>query len=369
MDARNSKPDSIPARFGLKADFVIDVGSGVSSIYFAKADKLLALADPEHSVIVADSLTRAFVPACYPDDRILTVPKGEDAKSPEALIRLWEGFQELGLGRDWTVVGIGGGSVSDLAGFAASTWMRGVNFGFVPTTLLAMVDASVGGKNGINLCGKKNQVGSIAQPGFVLIDTSMLASLGPQELASGMAEALKHGILDGESHLCAIERAVASMDVKTLEAVIRLSVGLKASIVQNDEKESGQRMLLNLGHTFGHALESASSLGHGLCIAVGLACAARLALDYGADGMVSQRICSILTSLGLQNSIDSLVALRAKQGTCTRATLIQKAASALYADKKRNADSINFIMPYAAGDVRIESVAISRLAQFLERAP
>ncbi|MBU0927804.1 MAG: 3-dehydroquinate synthase, partial [Spirochaetes bacterium] len=181
-----------------------------STIRFAPIAALEGLVDTGRTVFVADELTAGFVRRLAGDDRIAVVPRGEAAKCLASLDGLYERFLELGVGRDWTAVGVGGGSVSDLAGFAASTWMRGLDFGFVPTTLLAMVDASVGGKNGIDYRGYKNLVGCFSQPRFVLVDPALLSGLPGYDLACGLAEAIKHGVIEGDGHLTALERAVAA---------------------------------------------------------------------------------------------------------------------------------------------------------------
>ena len=219
-----------------------------SRIRFASSAAIADEVDAKRTIIVADELTSRLIPASLAARPVAIVPRGEEAKKLAVLDSVYSRFLEAGVGRDWGVLAVGGGSVSDLAGFAAATWMRGIAMYCMPTTMLAMVDASVGGKNGIDFHGYKNLIGTFSQPVLVIIDPENLTGLPGYDLAGGMAEALKHAIIDGESHFGLIEQATGSIDFgrpadprrdgKVLEAVIRESVRVKASIVNNDEKET-----------------------------------------------------------------------------------------------------------------------------------
>jgi 3-dehydroquinate synthase len=251
-----------------------NLASGIVYGSITGSTGLQALATPERTIIVADSLTRGFIPPAFSSCPVVVVPRGEAAKTLAGLESLYSAFLDAGVDRDWTVVAIGGGSVSDLAGFAASTWLRGIDFGFVPTTLLAMVDASIGGKNGVDFGGYKNLVGTINRPRFILCDTAVLGSLPAEALSSGLAEMVKHGIIEGAGHLEALEAVCSSglPQPASLTDLIRRSAQLKTSIAGADEREKGQRMKLNLGHTIGHAVEALTGLPHGHCVAVGTRC-------------------------------------------------------------------------------------------------
>jgi len=218
----------------------------------------------------------------------VTSVDGEGAKRADELARLWEALAAAGLGRDGRVVALGGGVVGDLAGFAAASYLRGVACIQVPTTLLAMVDSSVGGKTGINLPQGKNLVGAFAQPAAVLADTDLLRTLPPREFAAGMAEVVKYALL-GDAGLLAELGAAGRLgwDHPALPGIVRRCVRMKAEVVAGDERETardGGRALLNLGHTFGHAIEAVAGYGaylHGEAVAVGLCLAAALSRDLG----------------------------------------------------------------------------------------
>jgi 3-dehydroquinate synthase len=216
------------------------------------------------------------------DTPILALPPGEEAKSLASLDRVWDFLAAQGLDRTGVLLAIGGGVVGDVGGFAAATFLRGIDYFQVPTTLLAMVDSSVGGKTGVNLRAGKNLVGAFHQPRGVFIATELLAPLPPREFAAGMAEVVKYGLLGDAELFRRLEQAPLTAASADLAAVIRRCCALKAKIVETDERElapEGGRALLNLGHTFGHAIEQATgyeSYRHGEAVAIGLAAAARL---------------------------------------------------------------------------------------------
>jgi len=343
---------------------------GKSTIRFAPIAGLAEAADPGRAVVVADALSASLVPPGFSRDRIAIVARGEEAKSLAWLERLFAAFLELGVTREWTVAAVGGGSVCDLAGFAAATWMRGLDTVLAPTTLLAMVDASVGGKNGIDFRGIKNLVGSFALPRLVLMDTAALEGLPEADLARGLSEAVKHGILDGREHFSLVERAVDPAGRVLRDAlgpVIRASVRCKAALAMADADERGDRRLLNLGHSYGHAIESVSGLPHGDCVAAGLGCALRLGLERGGSPADAERAIGLLGRLGLPTGIEAarLASGSGLDGTAFRAAV----ASALGSDKKRSGDCILFALPLGLGSVRVESIPLPELEEFARRAP
>jgi len=353
-------------------DIVIEGRKSSSTLRFGSIADLSTFADLEKTVIVADQITSGFVPAGFPRDRVMEIPRGEAAKNLASLEKLYESFLKAGVGRDWTVVGLGGGSVSDLAGFAASTWLRGVDFGFVPTTLLAMVDASVGGKNGIDFQSFKNLVGTFNQPRFVLFDVSLLGSLPAYDLACGLAEAVKHALIEGGDHLPAIEKALGtkgSADHQKLGTVIRRSVELKASIVGADEHESGLRRKLNLGHTIGHGIESITGLPHGACVAAGLASALRLGVERGGSKADAERVTDLLLRLGLPVGIEAARHASSTAGELSPAAFREALAESINTDKKRLGGDILFALPMALGDVRMEPIPLEPIREFIRRAP
>lgn len=215
------------------------------------------------------------------------IPDGEAAKTLAVAAQCWNALFEAGLDRTSTVVALGGGAVGDLAGFVAATFMRGVHLVHVPTTVLAQVDASIGGKTAIDHPRAKNLIGAFHQPRLVLTDPATLASLPEREFRSGLAEIIKHGIVLDAAYFAAVEAsaaAILSRDLPTLERIIAGSCRLKAAIVERDEREAELRHVLNYGHTIGHALEAATGYDrwtHGEAVALGIVGEARLAERLG----------------------------------------------------------------------------------------
>lgn len=363
----------------MTGDIAIEANGARSAIRFGPIASLEL--DAERTVAVADELTARYLPACLGRDRLALVPRGEAAKSLANLEALYARFLDLGVGRDWSVLAVGGGSVTDLAGLAAATWMRGIDFRAVPTTLLAMVDASVGGKNGVDFGGYKNIIGTFAQPSVVQVDASTLASLPERDLAGGLVESIKHALIDGGDHPALVESVVGpdgTIDRAALGPVIRRSVALKASIAAADERESGRRRALNLGHTIGHAVEAVTGLPHGEAVATGLAAALGLAAERGGSPADAERTVALLGRLGLPTSLESsrLASLalpggpRAAPGATAESAAFREAVvKALGADKKRLGGDIVFALPLAAGDVRLVPLPIEYLADFIRRAP
>ena len=260
-------------------------------------DALLQELAPSKTFLLVDSNTvnclSVFVPKLAQldaDFEVLEVPPGEESKSLEVAANLWSVLLEYGADRNSLIINVGGGVVCDLGAFIASTYKRGIPFVNVPTSLLAMVDASVGGKNGINFEGLKNQLGPFTQPNFVLIDPDFLATLPQEERESGHAEMLKHALLSGTrwSELLALEPATLTLHD------IEQSVAFKAEIVKEDFKENGKRKILNLGHTTGHAWESFAAVSrnpctHGAAVIQGLHVALMLSGLQDEQSALAQR--------------------------------------------------------------------------------
>lgn len=256
------------------------------------------LFDLDRKVLV---VTDSGVPAEYAkavasqcaEATVLTLPQGESAKDIESLTKAERVMLEKGFDRGDCVVAVGGGVVGDLAGFAASTYMRGIDFYNVPTTLLSQVDSSVGGKTAINFGGVKNAIGSFKQPSGVLTDTSLLSSLDKRQISNGLAEVIKMALTsDGE--LFNIIESESPTD--SLDLIVKRSIEIKKSIVEKDERESGLRKMLNFGHTIGHAIESESGLLHGECVALGM-------LPMVSDE-IRQRLIPLYEKLGLPTKYD-----------------------------------------------------------------
>lgn len=277
------------------------------------------------------------------------VPCGEASKSAANYIALLSFLAASHFTRSDVIFALGGGVAGDLAGFAAATYQRGVSYVQIPTTLLAMVDSSVGGKTAIDLPEGKNLAGAFWQPGLVICDPSLLNTLAEDELRNGLAEVAKYAILSGGSLLAALENPAA---LPFLD-IITLCVSIKRDIVEQDERESGVRKQLNLGHTVGHAVEQLSDYGisHGFAVSIGTAVIARAAEKHG---MCSAEACadilSLLRSLSLPIDTDFTAA---------------EISAAAAADKKRSGDYLSLIVPRAVGDCVIHDIPVSKLEEFI----
>jgi 3-dehydroquinate synthase len=273
-----------------------------------------------------------------------TAPDGEEHKTLATVARLYDQFLDAGLDRSGTVLSLGGGVTGDIAGFAAATYMRGVRFAQAPTSLLAMADASVGGKTGVDLPHGKNLVGAFKQPALVLIDPEVLTTLEPAEFRSGMAEVLKHGILADAALFEALAhgpQADAGALRLGLPQLVR-AIQVKVEVVEADPFEGGRRATLNLGHTVGHALERLSDyeLRHGEAVACGLVAAARLAEALGrAECGLSGRIAAALANWGLPTTLPPHP--------------IEAILDAMTHDKKQHQGGLRWILPRRIGEVEI----------------
>jgi 3-dehydroquinate synthase len=255
-----------------------------------------------HAITVADALSSADVTV-----DLLVVDPGEQTKCAEVLEGLWNKLLDLGADRRTVITAVGGGVIGDLAGFVAASYARGLAFLQVPTTLLAQVDSSVGGKVGINLAGAKNMVGAFWQPIGVVIDTAVLDTLPVREYRAGLAEVVKYGVILDADFFTYLEANIAGLnarDPEVLREIVARSCELKAQVVSRDEREeTGLRAVLNYGHTFCHAFETLTGYGtllHGEGVAIGMMCAARLAERLGRiDGSIAERQHRLLTALGL----------------------------------------------------------------------
>ncbi len=286
----------------------------------------------------------------------MLVTGGEQAKTPEHLAKVWRFLAKVGLPRDGVIIGVGGGTVLDLAGFAASTWMRGVAYIAIPTTLLAATDASVGGKTAINLNGLKNPVGTFHAAEHVLVSPELLATLPRREWSCGLAEMVKIGVINApqlfkslELHATQLEQLLATGPAThTVTGILDLpwttwllaAVGAKARIVASDYREAGRRQALNLGHTLAHALEPLLGLPHGEAVALGMMAATRLSHTRGTcPHRTLIRIESLLTSCGLPT-------------TCTPPSL-KAAAPYIARDKKKTDGTVGWILPTRIGQVTL----------------
>lgn len=298
-----------------------------------------------HLQQVLDNLTAAGW-TCEP----CVIPAGEPSKSLDVISRIYDRLIELKADRKTTVFGLGGGVVGDAAGFVAATYARGVPFIQIPTTLLADVDSSVGGKVGVNHPQAKNMIGAFYQPFGVLIDTTALQTLPDREYRSGLAEVVKYGVILDADFFAQLEQQVDALnrrDPETLSSVIARCCRLKADIVEKDEFErTGLRAALNYGHTFGHAFEALSGYGellHGEAVSIGMLCASRLAVRRGLIGDdVTNRQLKLLQALHLPTSVPEPLLARPAE-----------ILSRMQLDKKTESGILRFVLPVRLGHVEL----------------
>jgi len=278
---------------------------------------------------------------------LVVIEPGEQSKCVATAAELWEKLLDLGADRKTVVVAVGGGVIGDLAGFVAATYARGIPFFQVPTSLLAQVDSSVGGKVGINLPAAKNMVGAFLQPRGVLIDTATLATLPDPEYRAGLGEVVKYGVILDAALFEFLENNADKLlrrDPEALRCVIARCCRLKADIVERDEREvSGLRAVLNYGHTIGHALESLSGYGtllHGQAVAIGMVCASRLAERLGRiDASVTARQERLLAAFGLPTQLPDVD--------------VDQIVRAMMHDKKVQHGQLRFVLPDRLGHVEL----------------
>ncbi|MGD0884308.1 MAG: 3-dehydroquinate synthase [Thermodesulfovibrionales bacterium] len=298
----------------------------------------------------------------YPDAAFVIIPDGEEYKD---LLWAYYVYGELlrhKLDRASAVIALGGGVVGDIAGFVASTYMRGVSFIQVPTTLLAQVDSSVGGKTGVNHPLAKNMIGTFYQPILVWGDVNTLMTLPRRELLAGIAEVIKYGVIWDGAFFRFLEdnrEMILNRERDALKQIITRSCEIKAAVVSKDEREKGLRAILNYGHTVGHAIETATGYTtylHGEAVAVGMCLEARLASSLGMMGEEeAERICALISAYGLPTEMPS-------------GTDIDKVLSSMQRDKKAVAGEVKFILPEGIGSVEITGISdTTKIAELLRR--
>lgn len=311
------------------------------------AGPVVVVSDQNVAALYAGRVEKALQSRRYAVSLAL-IEAGEDHKTMQTISSLWEAFMAAGVERSSTIVALGGGVVSDQAGFAAATYLRGVRWVAAPTTLLGMVDASLGGKTGVDLPQGKNLVGAFHAPALVLADPQTLATLPVAELRSGMAETVKHGLL-ADPHLLACCAGLKKLDdPQELETrmpeIVRRGMAVKIQVIESDPFEQNQRAALNLGHTIGHAIELASGfrLRHGEAVAIGMVVEARLAEEMGlADAGLSETIAGLLAGLGLPTAIPTDLET-------------DKILRAMELDKKRAGSKVRFALPVRVGEVKLD---------------
>lgn len=290
----------------------------------------------------------------YPLESI-DISASESEKTLSTIGRIYDGFIDFEVDRKTMIVGIGGGITLDIAGFAASTFLRGLPFMYVPTTLVAQADAAVGGKNGVNHRGYKNMAGIFAQPERVICDHSVLATLGEQDRRNGLVEIVKHAIIGDERLFLLLEDQATGMitfEPDFVREVVFASLSVKTAIVRRDESEGGLRRKLNLGHTIGHAAEKVFHIPHGEAVGIGLTFAARFANKLGQ-----------LTNTNMRRILEMLSRLGVPQVPSGEKEAMK---DAVRQDKKREGSLLHFVIPQDIGRCVMESVPIEQLEEAID---
>lgn len=305
-------------------------------------------------IVITEESIYSIYQGILRDYEVIRIRGGESHKNWETIDRITEELIRLEADRNTFIVGFGGGVVCDITGFVASIYMRGCRFGFVATTLLAQVDASVGGKNGVNYHGYKNILGVFNQPEFVICDPELLDTLGDREYAAGFSEIVKAAMIADAGLFCYMEEHVnpaLQKDRACLEILVKESVNIKASIVERDMKEGGVRRLLNLGHTFAHALEKNGIPLHGEAVSIGLCMASKLSVYKGyMSGEEFDRVMRLLElfHLPVQTAIPA-----------------SRLLEAMRKDKKRDKECIHLILPVGIGQCKEEFVSFGELESWI----
>lgn len=321
---------------------------------FSFRQELPRLAAKKDHVFITDRHVFPIVKEFLPHERTIVLKPGESTKSLSTIENIYRRFLQMDTDRSWTAVGVGGGVVGDITGFAAATFMRGMDLFLIPTTLLAQTDAAIGGKNGVNFQGFKNTIGTFAQPKAVLIDVAFLKTLPLEEVLCGAAEIIKHALIAGPLLFSALEQnwdSFMGLNEDVLKKIVFESIGIKLSIVEKDVREKGERRKLNFGHTLGHALEMTKGLSHGRAVGAGMVFAVRVSAARGLLAeQESTRITSFLkkAGLGLPNSLscDSLI------------KTIRK-------DKKKEKDDLHFVFLRSIGQAEVRKISFAELEEYI----
>lgn len=338
----------------MKSQIDINTESGSSTIIlgepFQELHKFLC---GKNVVIITDEIVYNHYAKQFPQFPVIKIGTGEKIKSLQTVNEIFEQLLELNVDRSTFILGVGGGIVCDITGFVASTFLRGLRFGYVSTTLLSQVDASLGGKTGINFNGYKNLIGIIRQPSFVFCDPDMLDTLTERDYMSGFAEIIKHAVIRDEGLFRKIEDNIEKVKGRNRDFILGMisdSIKIKAAIVEKDVNEVGLRRLLNYGHTFGHAIETVHNLMHGEAISLGMVLANRFsALRGSLDPHEEARLIQILENLNLLKRIS------------LDKDLIWEA---IMVDKKKHKENIYFVQIEKIGNGYVEEITLEELKIF-----
>lgn len=306
------------------------------------------LKDGQRVLVVSDSNVMPIYGNRFVGAEKLTLKAGEKHKNLKTIELILKTLQNEGFTRSDTVVGLGGGVVGDMAAFASSIYMRGIRYVACPTSLLAMIDSSVGGKTGVDFLGSKNMVGSFYQPSLVICDTECLKTLPDSEIKNGMGEAVKYAVLTGDEEMLS-----DCLSANKVEAFIGKCVTTKKEIVEADEKDKGVRALLNLGHTFGHAIEKLSrfKISHGVAVAMGIRVALKVAVGAKVATVENaEKIEALLDRYNMPKAIEYKK---------------EDFIDAIWLDKKRTADGVNLVLPEKLGVCKIVNMTKQEVLKLL----
>ena len=332
-------------------------------------DKVVVITDPLVNDLFGNQVRSSVRAAGFKVDTI-EVPRGERYKTLAQASRIYDKLVELEAHRDSFILGVGGGVIGDLAGYVAATYMRGIDYAEVPTTLLAQVDASIGGKTGVDHPKGKNLIGAFYQPKFVFIDVKTITTLPNKELETGLAEVIKYGVIEDADFFKFLEANSHHLNTKafeeegTLRAALKVwhtivveSCKIKAKVVEKDERETGLRMILNYGHTIGHAIETLTHYerySHGEAVSIGMVCAASIANKMRLlDKESSDRIRDLLENIGLPTMAERLS--------------VKRIIKSLSVDKKIRKGRVQFVLPVKIGKVEVKNnVALKTVRRVLK---
>lgn len=329
--------------------------SGKPTTYYLDAgfDYLEKLVDKDHAVVVTDEHLFATQQKKFGGWNTIVIHAGEEFKVQATVDSIISQLIEMGADRQTTLVGVGGGVVTDITGYVAAIYMRGLPFGLVPTSVLAMVDAAIGGKNGIDVGVYKNMVGTIRQPSFLLHDYSLLKTLPKEEWVNGFAEIIKHAAIRDATLFRELEKNKLGnyqKDKAALARLIRRNVAIKSAVVTQDEFEKGDRRLLNFGHTLGHAIENVYELSHGQAISIGMVAACMISEEL-LDFKETDRVMAVLKRYGLP----TLAEFDPKE-----------VMDVMRRDKKKVKDTMNYVLLKKLGQAVVKPIPVAELGKLLQ---
>lgn len=325
-------------------------GRSVDCYFDAKFAMIEDLVDKKNTFLITDENVFTKQPEKFSGWKTIVIKAGEAYKNQKAVDEIIDQLIELNADRQSFILGVGGGVVTDIAGYAASVYMRGIKFAFVPTSILAMVDASIGGKNGVDVGVYKNLVGVINHPEFLLYDYSFLETLPNEEWINGFAEIIKHGCIKDESMFRVLEEKTLEdfhSSEKEIGKMIEKNVDIKYNIVSNDERETGERKLLNFGHTIGHSIENTAKLPHGNAVSIGMVAACIISEKInGFSNTETEKVKKLLLKYKLPITFDIDK---------------DKTWNILLHDKKKSGDDMNFVVLNEIGKASIKKIALPDL--------